>query len=102
MSEVKFAIPKGSLEDATFKLLEKSWFRSKILDSLHHMGFSVTKLQVPVEPKNSSNLIKIDLSMKDHISYSCGFLRKQAYDDNDEITGERKYKIILEESAEEP
>ncbi|MGH1522484.1 MAG: ATP phosphoribosyltransferase, partial [Nitrosopumilus sp.] len=25
MSEVKFAIPKGSLEDATFKLLEKSW-----------------------------------------------------------------------------
>jgi ATP phosphoribosyltransferase len=27
MSEVKFAIPKGSLEDATFKLLEKSWTR---------------------------------------------------------------------------
>ena len=25
MSEVKFAIPKGSLEEATFKLLEKSW-----------------------------------------------------------------------------
>ena len=25
MSEVKFAIPKGSLEDATFKLLERSW-----------------------------------------------------------------------------
>ncbi|MCG3780375.1 MAG: ATP phosphoribosyltransferase [Nitrosopumilus sp.] len=25
MSTVKFAIPKGSLEDATFKLLEKSW-----------------------------------------------------------------------------
>ncbi|MCH9658923.1 ATP phosphoribosyltransferase [archaeon] len=25
MSEVKFAIPKGSLEAATFKLLEKSW-----------------------------------------------------------------------------
>ena len=25
MSDVKFAIPKGSLEDATFKLLEKSW-----------------------------------------------------------------------------
>jgi len=25
MSEIKFAIPKGSLEDATFKLLEKSW-----------------------------------------------------------------------------
>ena len=25
MSGVKFAIPKGSLEDATFKLLEKSW-----------------------------------------------------------------------------
>jgi ATP phosphoribosyltransferase len=25
MSQVKFAIPKGSLEDATFKLLEKSW-----------------------------------------------------------------------------
>ena len=25
MSEVRFAIPKGSLEDATFKLLEKSW-----------------------------------------------------------------------------
>ncbi len=25
MSEVKFTIPKGSLEDATFKLLEKSW-----------------------------------------------------------------------------
>ncbi len=25
MPEVKFAIPKGSLEDATFKLLEKSW-----------------------------------------------------------------------------
>jgi len=27
MSDVKFAIPKGSLEDATFKLLEKSWTR---------------------------------------------------------------------------
>ena len=27
MSEVKFAIPKGSLEEATFKLLEKSWTR---------------------------------------------------------------------------
>ena len=25
MSEIKFAIPKGSLENATFKLLEKSW-----------------------------------------------------------------------------
>ena len=25
MSQVRFAIPKGSLEDATFKLLEKSW-----------------------------------------------------------------------------
>ncbi len=25
MSQVKFAIPKGSLEEATFKLLEKSW-----------------------------------------------------------------------------
>ena len=25
MSEIRFAIPKGSLEDATFKLLEKSW-----------------------------------------------------------------------------
>lgn len=25
MSNVKFAIPKGSLEDATFKLLERSW-----------------------------------------------------------------------------
>ena len=27
MNNVKFAIPKGSLEDATFKLLEKSWTR---------------------------------------------------------------------------
>jgi ATP phosphoribosyltransferase len=25
MSEIKFAIPKGSLEAATFKLLERSW-----------------------------------------------------------------------------
>ena len=25
MSKVKFAIPKGSLEEATFKLLENSW-----------------------------------------------------------------------------
>ncbi len=25
MSEIRFAIPKGSLEDATFKLLERSW-----------------------------------------------------------------------------
>ena len=25
MSKVRFAIPKGSLEDATFKLLERSW-----------------------------------------------------------------------------
>ena len=25
MSQVKFAIPKGSLEEATFKLLERSW-----------------------------------------------------------------------------
>ena len=27
MSKVKFAIPKGSLEEATFKLLESSWTR---------------------------------------------------------------------------
>ena len=27
MSEVRFAIPKGSLEDATFKILERSWTR---------------------------------------------------------------------------
>ena len=27
MSEVRFAIPKGSLEDATFRLLERSWTR---------------------------------------------------------------------------
>lgn len=27
MSEIKFAIPKGSLEDATFKILERSWTR---------------------------------------------------------------------------
>lgn len=25
LSKVKFAIPKGSLENATFKILEKSW-----------------------------------------------------------------------------
>ncbi|MEX2059523.1 MAG: ATP phosphoribosyltransferase, partial [Nitrosopumilaceae archaeon] len=25
MSKIKFAIPKGSLEEATFKILEKSW-----------------------------------------------------------------------------
>jgi ATP phosphoribosyltransferase len=27
MEEIRFAIPKGSLEDATFKLLERSWTR---------------------------------------------------------------------------
>ena len=25
MSQVKFAIPKGSLEEATFKILERAW-----------------------------------------------------------------------------
>ena len=25
MSQVRFAIPKGSLEEATFKILERSW-----------------------------------------------------------------------------
>ena len=37
MSEVKFAIPKGSLEDATFKLLEKSW--TKLIEKVELIEF---------------------------------------------------------------
>jgi ATP phosphoribosyltransferase len=37
MSQVKFAIPKGSLEDATFKILEKSWTKVKRRDRTYRV-----------------------------------------------------------------
>ena len=44
MSDVKFAIPKGSLEDATFKLLEKSW--TKVNRKSRTYIFEILKLNV--------------------------------------------------------
>jgi ATP phosphoribosyltransferase len=40
MSEVRFAIPKGSLESATFKLLENSWTKVNRKDRTYRVLLS--------------------------------------------------------------
>ena len=74
MSKVKFAIPKGSLEEATFKLLESSWTRVSrksrtyrvFLDDPEIMG----KMLRPQEIPNlvSDGLYDVGITGKDWIN----------------------------------
>src|SRR3972149_10033368 len=73
MSKVKFAIPKGSLEEATFKILEKSWTKVN-RTSRTYRGFLddpqiIVKMLRPQEIPNlvSEGLYDVGITGKDWI-----------------------------------
>jgi len=46
MTLVKFAIPKGSLEEATFKVLEKAWTNVKRKSRAYRVSLDDPKISV--------------------------------------------------------
>jgi len=73
MSQVKFAIPKGSLEDATFKLLEKSWTKVNRKDRTYRVFLDdpniIVKMLRPQEIPNlvSEGLYDVGITGKDWV-----------------------------------
>ena len=58
MPKVNFAIPKGSLEEATFKLLEKSWTKVKRKSRTYRVLFDDPQINVKmVRPQEIPNLV---------------------------------------------
>ena len=73
MSQVKFAIPKGSLEDATFKLLEKSWTKVNRKDRTYRVFLDdpniIVKMLRPQEIPTlvSEGLYEVGITGKDWV-----------------------------------
>lgn len=62
MSKVKFAIPKGSLEEATFKLLEKSWTKVNRKSRTYRVYFDDPQIIVKMlRPQEIPNLVSYGL-----------------------------------------
>lgn len=58
MTLVKFAIPKGSIEDATFKVLERSWTKVKRRDRTYRVTLDDPKIEVKMlRPQEIPNLV---------------------------------------------
>jgi len=73
MSKVKFAIPKGSLEEATFKILEKSWTKVNSTSRTYRVFLDdpqiIVKMLRPQEIPNlvSEGLYDVGITGKDWI-----------------------------------
>src|SRR3989337_2045609 len=73
MSKVKFAIPKGSLEEATFKILEKSWAKVNRTSRTYRVFLDdpqiIVKMLRPQEIPNlvSEGLYDVGITGKDWI-----------------------------------
>ena len=73
MSKVKFAIPKGSLEEATFKILEKSWTKVNRTSRTYRVYLDdpqiIVKMLRPQEIPNlvSEGLYDVGITGKDWI-----------------------------------
>jgi ATP phosphoribosyltransferase len=58
MSKVKFAIPKGSLEEATFKILEKSWTKVNRKNRTYRVFLDDPQISVKMlRPQEIPNLV---------------------------------------------
>ncbi|MGI0009310.1 MAG: ATP phosphoribosyltransferase [Nitrosopumilaceae archaeon] len=58
MTLVKFAIPKGSIEDATFKVLERSWTKVKRRDRTYRVTLDDPQIVVKMlRPQEIPNLV---------------------------------------------
>ena len=58
MTLVKFAIPKGSIEDATFKVLERSWTKVKRRDRTYRVTLDDPQITVKMlRPQEIPNLV---------------------------------------------
>ncbi|MBI5377499.1 MAG: ATP phosphoribosyltransferase [Thaumarchaeota archaeon] len=58
MALVKFAIPKGSIEDATFKVLERSWTKVKRRDRTYRVTLDDPQIAVKMlRPQEIPNLV---------------------------------------------
>ncbi len=58
MSQIKFAIPKGSLEDATFNILEKSWTKVSRKSRTYRISLDDPMIKVKmVRPQEIPNLV---------------------------------------------
>src|SRR5574341_2368654 len=55
---VKFAIPKGSIEDATFKVLERSWTKVRRRDRTYRVTLDDPQIAVKMlRPQEIPNLV---------------------------------------------
>jgi len=62
MSQVKFAIPKGSLEEATFKILEKAWTKVTRKSRTYRVSLDDPQIKVKmVRPQEIPNLVNAGL-----------------------------------------
>ena len=62
MSKVKFAIPKGSLEEATFKILEKSWTKVNRKSRTYRVYLDDPQITVKMlRPQEIPNLVSAGL-----------------------------------------
>lgn len=58
MPQIKFAIPKGSLEEATFKILEKSWTKVTRMSRTYRVLLDDPQIKVKmVRPQEIPNLV---------------------------------------------
>lgn len=62
MSQVKFAIPKGSLEEATFKILERAWTKVTRKSRTYRVSLDDPQIKVKmVRPQEIPNLVNAGL-----------------------------------------
>ncbi|HWY36854.1 MAG TPA: ATP phosphoribosyltransferase, partial [Nitrosopumilaceae archaeon] len=58
MNPVKFAIPKGSIEEATFKILEQSWTKVRRRDRTYRVVLDDPQITVKMlRPQEIPNLV---------------------------------------------
>ena len=62
MSQIKFAIPKGSLEEATFQILEKAWTKVTRKSRTYRVSLDDPQIKVKmVRPQEIPNLVNAGL-----------------------------------------
>src|SRR3970040_748606 len=88
MSKVKFAIPKGSLEEATFKILEKSWTKVNRTSRTYRVFLDDPQIIVKMlRPQEIPNLVSEGL-------YDVGITGKDWIDETDANPDKYKYKNL--------
>jgi ATP phosphoribosyltransferase len=70
MTQVKFAIPKGSIEEATFKILERSWTRVVRRDRTYRVILDDPQISVKMLRPQEIPSLTTSLCTTDPLSHS--------------------------------